>query len=79
VMRLNKQSMDKLYDLMIMMFKYQMLSCTAPDMLYAVTARHLFSVQVLKRKKRKKKKRKEYIYMHMCECILYLYLHIAVF
>jgi hypothetical protein len=37
----SKNSMDKLYDLMVMEFKFQVLSCVSPDEIYAVTARHL--------------------------------------
>lgn len=39
--RLNKNSMDKLYDLMTMGFKYQMLRCTCPAQLLHVTLNHL--------------------------------------
>ena len=45
IMRLNKNSMDKLYDLMTMGFKYQMLQCTSPDQLVQVTLNHLESVR----------------------------------
>lgn len=41
IMRLNKSSMDKLYDLMSMGFKYQMLRCTHPSHLLQVTLNHL--------------------------------------
>jgi len=41
IMRLNTQSMDKLYDLMTMGFKYQMLSCSCPRDILDVTNNHL--------------------------------------
>lgn len=41
IMRLNENSMDKLYDLMTMGFKYQMLCCTSPTHLLQVTLNHL--------------------------------------
>ena len=47
IMRLNKNSMDKLYDLMTMGFKYQILQCVCADQLYAVTMRHLATVLAL--------------------------------
>ena len=47
IMRLNKTSMDKLYDLMTMSFKYQIMQCVAPEQLYAVTARHLLNAMSL--------------------------------
>lgn len=45
IMRLNKTSMDKLYDLMSMGFKYQLLSISAPEELVVVTKRHLSYLQ----------------------------------
>lgn len=47
IMRLNTASMDKLYDLMCMGFKYQILSCASPDMLVQVTLNHLMSLRAL--------------------------------
>ncbi|TMW57618.1 hypothetical protein Poli38472_003543 [Pythium oligandrum] len=41
IMRLNTNSMDKLYDLMRMGFKYQILSCSSADELLQVTMNHL--------------------------------------
>ena len=44
-MRLNESSMDKLYDLMTMGFKHQMLLCAAPEELLHITRRHLHNLQ----------------------------------
>eukprot|EP00304_Pavlova_gyrans_P012864 CAMPEP_0206048376 /NCGR_PEP_ID=MMETSP1466-20131121/23937_1 /ASSEMBLY_ACC=CAM_ASM_001126 /TAXON_ID=44452 /ORGANISM="Pavlova gyrans, Strain CCMP608" /LENGTH=388 /DNA_ID=CAMNT_0053423427 /DNA_START=53 /DNA_END=1219 /DNA_ORIENTATION=- len=44
IMRLNEASMDKLFDLMLMGFKYQLLSCTHPGELQYVTQNHLLSL-----------------------------------
>ena len=41
IMRLNQSSMDKLFDLMTMGFKYQLLVCTHPRELLHVTLNHL--------------------------------------
>lgn len=41
IMRLNKTSMDKLYDLMSMGVKFQLLSCTLPIQYLQVTINHL--------------------------------------
>lgn len=41
IMRLNKQSMDKLYDLMTMGWKYQVLHCANARQLLDVTLRHI--------------------------------------
>lgn len=41
VMRLNESSMDKLFDLMAMGFKYQIISCSAPQEMIDVTHNHL--------------------------------------
>lgn len=46
IMRLNESSMDKLFDLMAMGFKYQIISCLAPQELIDITINHL---DVLKR------------------------------
>eukprot|EP00429_Kryptoperidinium_foliaceum_P089543 CAMPEP_0176196036 /NCGR_PEP_ID=MMETSP0121_2-20121125/6822_1 /TAXON_ID=160619 /ORGANISM="Kryptoperidinium foliaceum, Strain CCMP 1326" /LENGTH=242 /DNA_ID=CAMNT_0017534827 /DNA_START=1 /DNA_END=725 /DNA_ORIENTATION=- len=46
IMRLNESSMDKLFDLMAMGFKYQIMSCITPQELVDVTFNHL---DVLKR------------------------------
>ena len=43
IMRLNKSSMEKLYDLMTMGFKYQIISCTCPEQFLQVTLNHLGS------------------------------------
>lgn len=45
IMRLNKTSMDKLFDLMTMGVKYQMLSCKAPHQLLQITLNHLDSLK----------------------------------
>ena len=47
IMKLSKPSMDKLYDLMLMAFKYQVVSCAGPDQLYAVTVRHIKRILAL--------------------------------
>jgi hypothetical protein len=41
IMRLNEASMDKLFDLMLMGFKYQLLSCSYPAEVLQVTLTHL--------------------------------------
>lgn len=41
IMRLNKVSMDKLYDLMCMGFKYQVISLTCPQQYVQLTLVHL--------------------------------------
>lgn len=46
IMRLNESSMDKLFDLMAMGFKYQIISCTTPQEMVDITYNHL---DVLKR------------------------------
>lgn len=45
IMRLNQKSMSKLYDLMIMGFKRQILSTTQPEDLLAILLNHLESVE----------------------------------
>jgi len=45
IMRLNPTSMDKLYDLMTMGFKYQVLTCVQPSEVIQVTLNHLNSVK----------------------------------
>eukprot|EP01031_Cornospumella_fuschlensis_P035330 gene35330-42811_t len=47
IMRLNKTSMEKLYDLMSMGVKYQLLSCTCPQQYLHVTINHLDSLMHL--------------------------------
>ncbi|KAK1931647.1 Protein OSCP1 [Phytophthora citrophthora] len=47
IMRLNANSMDKLYDLMRMGFKYQVLSCSSADELLQVTMNHLANTKNL--------------------------------
>ncbi|EGZ20353.1 hypothetical protein PHYSODRAFT_245863 [Phytophthora sojae] len=47
IMRLNTNSMDKLYDLMRMGFKYQVLSCSSADELLQVTMNHLSNTKNL--------------------------------
>ena len=41
IMRLNESSMDKLFDLMAMGFKYQLISCTTTEEILKVTMNHL--------------------------------------
>jgi len=45
IMRLSESSMDKLYDLMTMGFKYQLVSCTHPRELAEVTLNHLDAIR----------------------------------
>lgn len=45
IMRLNKTSMDKLYDLMTMGVKYQLLSCASPQQYLQITLQHLDGLQ----------------------------------
>lgn len=44
-MRLNRESMDKLYDLMTMVFKYQLLMIPSPRQSVAVTLNHLDTIE----------------------------------
>lgn len=44
IMRLNKTSMDKLYDLMTMGVKYQLISCKSPQQYLQITLNHLDSL-----------------------------------
>ncbi|KAF0720497.1 hypothetical protein AaE_010306 [Aphanomyces astaci] len=45
IMRLNQSSMDKLYGLMRMGFKYNILACSSADQLVQVTMNHLRSIK----------------------------------
>lgn len=45
IMKLNQTSMDKLYDLMTMVFKYQVYMCPTPHDLLYVTLNHLDSIR----------------------------------
>ncbi|XP_036371917.1 protein OSCP1a isoform X2 [Megalops cyprinoides] len=45
IMRLNQASMDKLYDLMIMAFKYQVMLCPRPKDLLLVSFNHLDAIK----------------------------------
>jgi hypothetical protein len=47
IMRLNKSSMDKLYDLMTMGFKRQIVTCPSPQHYLMVTLNHLESLKKL--------------------------------
>eukprot|EP00614_Pseudopedinella_elastica_P004411 CAMPEP_0172600822 /NCGR_PEP_ID=MMETSP1068-20121228/20982_1 /TAXON_ID=35684 /ORGANISM="Pseudopedinella elastica, Strain CCMP716" /LENGTH=268 /DNA_ID=CAMNT_0013401611 /DNA_START=127 /DNA_END=930 /DNA_ORIENTATION=+ len=47
IMKLNKGSMSKLYDLMVMALKYQMLWVSSAEEMYAVTVRHLEKLKEL--------------------------------
>lgn len=45
IMRLNRESMDKLYDLMTMVFKYQVLMVPSPRQVVGVTLNHLDTIE----------------------------------
>ncbi|VDM25160.1 unnamed protein product [Toxocara canis] len=45
IMRLNETSMDKLYDLMTMAFKYQLQLCTGPNQLLLISMNHLDNIR----------------------------------
>ncbi|XP_028968681.1 protein OSCP1-like [Galendromus occidentalis] len=45
IMRLNRESMDKLYDLMTMVFKYQVLMVPSPRQIVAITLNHLDTIE----------------------------------
>jgi len=47
IMRLNESSMDKLFDLMAMGFKYQIISCSSPQEMIDVTLNHLNALKRL--------------------------------
>jgi len=47
IMRLNESSMDKLFDLMAMGFKYQIISCIAPQEMIDITQNHLDTLKRL--------------------------------
>merc|ERR1712224_870337 len=47
IMRLNESSMEKLFDLMTMGFKYQLLSITCPQQLLQVTLNHLAALKTV--------------------------------
>lgn len=47
IMRLNESSMDKLFDLMAMGFKYQIISCVAPQEMIDITQNHLDTLKRL--------------------------------
>merc|ERR1719183_70096 len=47
IMRLNESSMDKLFDLMAMGFKYQIISCTSPQEMIDVTLNYLNALKRL--------------------------------
>lgn len=47
IMKLNATSMSKLFDLMLMGFKYQVLSMATPDELYHITMTHLNTIATL--------------------------------
>ncbi|KAF7495630.1 Protein OSCP1 [Sarcoptes scabiei] len=44
IMRLNELSMNKLFDLMIMVIKYQLISCPKPSDIITITDNHLISI-----------------------------------
>ena len=48
IMRLNETSMDKLFDLMTMGFKYQLLASSYPQELMHITLNHLYQLRLLK-------------------------------
>lgn len=45
IMRLNEPSMSKLFDLMVMVFKYQVFACPKPSDLLAISDNHLGSIE----------------------------------
>lgn len=45
IMKLNKTSMDKLYDLMNMTFKYQVFKCKSPNDILQITFNHLDAIR----------------------------------
>lgn len=45
IMRLSESSMDKLYDLMTMGFKYQLVNCRSPQEVLTVTLTHLVTIK----------------------------------
>ncbi|XP_054712365.1 protein OSCP1-like [Uloborus diversus] len=45
IMRLNSNSMSKLYDLMLMVFKYQVANCLCPEDILLVTLNHLDAIK----------------------------------
>ena len=45
IMKLNKTSMDKLYDLMNMTFKYQVFKCKSPNDILRITFNHLDAIR----------------------------------
>ena len=47
IMRLNTSSMDKLYDLMCMGFKYQIITCNSPQQYLQITLNHLETLKSL--------------------------------
>ena len=47
IMRLNRSSMDKLFDLMIMGFKLQVVSCRQPQQLLEITLTHLETLKIV--------------------------------
>jgi hypothetical protein len=47
IMKLNATSMSKLFDLMLMGMKYQLISCASPDEIYNVTLTHLQQMAAL--------------------------------
>lgn len=47
IMRLNTNSMDKLYDLMTMAVKYQLLNAASPSDLLLITLNHLDGIRKL--------------------------------
>lgn len=47
IMRLNRTSMDKLFDLMLMGLKLQVLSCRQPQQLLEITLTHLETLKLV--------------------------------
>ncbi|QDZ20359.1 organic solute transport protein [Chloropicon primus] len=47
LIKLNVTSMNKLYDLTQMVFKHQLLTCSKPSMLWALTKKHIETIQDL--------------------------------
>ncbi|XP_035222998.1 protein OSCP1-like isoform X2 [Stegodyphus dumicola] len=46
IMRLNSNSMGKLYDLMLMVFKYQVVNCHCPEEILLVTLNHFDEIKI---------------------------------
>ena len=47
LIKLNATSMNKLYDLTLMVFKHQLLTCSKPSVLWTLTKKHIETIQTL--------------------------------